>query len=48
MNYIDTGYSCMPIVSDEVFRQKMMGLTPDRDWETNSFIFCFVKWHFMF
>ena len=25
MDYIDTGYSCMPIVSDEVFRQKMMG-----------------------
>jgi len=25
MNYIDTGYSCMPLITDEVMKQKMMG-----------------------
>ena len=24
MDYIDTGYSCMPIISDEVMKQKML------------------------
>mgnify|MGYP003110607907 CR=1 FL=1 len=26
MNYIDTGYSCMPIISDGVMKQKMMSI----------------------